>query len=422
MSVTSIAFLVSLLVVAAVFFFLPRGRARRLVLALCSLIFLATQIPTPASWVVMALFVLSGYAAGVWARSSPPGTARKWIVTTYIVLLLAVFVVLKEYQFLQFLIPRGTITRWVGIVGLSYMLFRQIHFVVDASEDQITHPSLWTYLNYQLNLFTLLAGPIQRYEDFARDWDSTAPVLVDGHARRKAIARLLIGILEVTVLGTAAQKLAAREVSHQLYLRSPHDILRFAIFFYAYPAYIYFNFSGYCDVVIAGASLVSLSLPENFNQPYLSRNVIDFWGRWHMTLTHWIRDYIFTPLYKAGIQRQVMRPSYLSYLCFFIALFLAGMWHGSSWNFAVFGLLHGAAVSINKMWEERIIRKRGRPGFRQYMKSPGIRAVSIFMTIQFVCFAFLFFPPQLNARLVFLKRFLLAKPPVARSSVIPEAR
>ena len=113
---------------------------------------------------------------------------------------------------------------------------------------------------------------------------------------------------------------------------------------YLYLFYLYMNFSGYCDIVIAGASLVGLRLPENFNQPFLARNILDYWSRWHITLGHWIRDYLFTPFYKAGAERFPAILSAVAVIGYFVAFTLAGIWHGSTWNFLIYGLLHGAAL------------------------------------------------------------------------------
>ena len=107
-------------------------------------------------------------------RASKPRSVQL-IVATYIVVLLISFVFLKDYQFLQFIIPPGAVARYVTIVGISYMLFRQIHYVVDVSQGQIEQTSLWVYLNYQLDLFTLYAGPIQRYQQFEECWMSLSP-------------------------------------------------------------------------------------------------------------------------------------------------------------------------------------------------------------------------------------------------------
>lgn len=221
-----------------------------------------------------------------------------------------------------------------------------------------------------------------------------------------AYGRVLIGMLKVALVGAFFMHVSDRFSQTQLHANKPTDVLKFAAIFYCYPAYIYFNFAGYCDIVIAGAALCGMVLPENFNHPWLARNPIDFWTRWHMTLTHLIRDYLFTPLYKNIVQRRPALARQASYGCYFVAPFLAGVWHGSSWNFVVFGLLHGMGVSVAKMWEESIIRRRKRAGLREYLKSPKIRVAAVVATFHFICFTFLFFPPDLRWKINFLRRFI----------------
>jgi D-alanyl-lipoteichoic acid acyltransferase DltB (MBOAT superfamily) len=417
MTITSASFLAAVMIVSAIIFFLPRGLPRQILLAVCNAAFLSLSIPNLTSAVVMAVFVLSGFFVAEIMRQIPNHRARPYLLASYLVGLLFAFVVLKEYAFLSFLIPPGTVSRWVSLVGLSYILFRQIHYVVDVSEGQIEQPSLWTYLNYQFDLFALYSGPIQRYQHFNESWGLLAPILNDAYLRLRALARIMLGVIKIAAVSTVALKIADHASSRQLHIRSPRDCVAFAELFYAYPAYIYFNFSGYCDIVIAGAAFVGIDLPENFNHPYLARNAIDFWGRWHMTLTHWIRDYVFTPMYKKGVENNVVRPQRLSYACYFIALFLAGLWHGSTANFAIFGLLHGAGVSVTKMWEERILRRRGRPGLREYLKSRPIYLAATVLTFHFVCFTFLFFPSDLSGRASFLRRFLFERPSAVIATV-----
>jgi D-alanyl-lipoteichoic acid acyltransferase DltB (MBOAT superfamily) len=410
MSVCSLGFFLGVLALAAVLFWLPAGSWRRGLLAACNAGFLALLIPNIASWVVLAAFLLSGWLVAVRVRSrAMSDRARTTVLTAYFVALLAVFLVLKQYSFLDWLIRPGAISARVSVVGLSYILFRQIHFIVDSAQEQITDHSLWTYLNYQLNLFTLYAGPIERHQDFLNSWASTRPILPDAHARRLAYARVLVGVVKVGFIGAVCLDYANRATVKQPHIDNVRDILKFATLFYLYPAYVYFNFAGYCDIVIGGASLAGIGLSENFNRPFLARNMLDYWNRWHMTLTRWIRDYIFTPLYKAGVERWPRHGRGLSYFSLFIALFLAGVWHGSSWNFVVFGALHGCGVAVTKMWEEAIIKRRGRPGLKRYLASRPIRWVATVVTVNFVCVTMLFFPPGLRDRATFLRRFVFER-------------
>ena len=103
--------------------------------------------------------------------------------------------------------------------------------------------------------------------------------------------------------------------------------------FYFYPIYLYFNFAGYCDIVIAASRFFGMKLPENFNRPYLARNVIEFWTRWHITLGTWIRDYLFMPMYKPVVERWPKRAPSLAWIFYFLAFVVAGAWHGGTANF-----------------------------------------------------------------------------------------
>ena len=414
MTVASPLFLVGLLVYALLLFLLPPGRPRQALFAACNLGFLAVFVPNPASWAALAAFVLSGYAAALLARRFAGSSGYQPFVSGYLLVLVLAFLVLKKYRFLEIVLPHRLMGHALVVVGLSYMLFRQIHFLIDTAESQIENASLWEYLNYQLNLFGLLAGPIQRFQDFRESWVSLRRLADDWFDLLKTHARLLAGIIKVTLVGAALLRWTELATANQLYVSRPLDIVKFAVLFYAYPAYIYFNFSGYCDIVIAGAAIAGMRMPENFDRPYLARNVIDFWARWHMTLTQWIRDYLFTPLYKGGVERWPRRAVTISYTCYFVALFLAGVWHGSSWNFMIFGLLHGSGVAVTKMWEEHIVRRRGRKGLREYLKSKPTRVLAVVLTLNFVCFTFLFFPSDLRGRAQFLRRFVLERPGAAQ--------
>ncbi len=418
MNVASLGFLVGALVYASLLFLLPPGRPRQILFAACAAGFLATYLPNLASAAAMAGFVVSGYFAARAARSLAGSRAYFPFLASYIVLLTGAFLLLKRYRFLELVLPHRLFNESLILIGLSYMLFRQIHFIVDTAESQIDGATLWEYLNYQLNPFTLIAGPIQRFQDFRESFSTLKRLTYDWFEMARLHARLFTGIVKVALVGALFLRWTEMAAAAQLHIWRGADVARFAVLFYFYPLYIYFNFSGYCDIAIAAAAIAGMRLPENFDRPYLARNAIDYWTRWHITLTHWIRDYIFTPLYKGGIQRWPSRARPLTYIAYFVALFLAGVWHGSSWNFMVFGLLHGAGVSATKMWEDHIIRRRGRKGLREYLKSRPTRALAIAVTMHFVCFTFLFFPTDLRGRVQFLRRFLFESPAAAAAQIV----
>ncbi len=343
MNLYSIESLLILFAIAAAFFLLPGPRGRQFAFAACSIGFLSTYLQDPSSWAVLLAFLLSGFGCGLLLRVRP----SRVIFVAYLVLLVASFAVLKRYEVIKPIVPARLLALPVEIVGLSYMLFRQIHFLVDLMQGQIERPTLWSYLNYQLNPFTLLAGPIQRYQDFQACWDRPVPLHRDRHDALKAYMRLFVGIIKVVLISEAFHAVYGRMLDQLDPGGPPGGPLRttavFAMMLYSFMFYLYMNFSGYCDVVIAGAGMLGLRLPENFRSPFAARNILDYWSRWHITLGHWIRDYLFTPLYKAGVERWPSHATTAAVTGYFVAFTLAGVWHGSTWNFLVYGLLHGAA-------------------------------------------------------------------------------
>ena len=411
MSFASLQFLVALLLLSAVFFYLPGLYWRQAILSGCNAIFLYLLIPNAASWAALGLFVLSGYGVAQLLRKWP----NRIVLSAYMVALIAAFLVIRKYDLVTAHLPESLTVHAVSIVGLSYMLFRQIAFLVDAFQGQIERMSLWSYANYQLNLFTLLSGPIQRYQDFYDRWIELVPVLEDGYAVRRAYFRLLMGVVKLTVVATAFLSLYERSAAPLMQASSsssalgrPEAIAHFLGVLYFYPVYLYLNFSAYCDIVIAGASLIGMKLPENFNQPYLSRNMIDYWTRFHRTLGFWIRDYLFLPLYKGVAERWPERADSLAFLCYFIAFFIAGIWHGPTANFVVFGVLQGIGVSAAKLWERHLIKRHGRTGLKKYLQSPRIRIAAITGTLHFEFFSLLFFPVDIDTTVHMFRTVLRA--------------
>jgi D-alanyl-lipoteichoic acid acyltransferase DltB (MBOAT superfamily) len=367
----------------ATYTFLQAVWLRRGFIAFGSAAFLWLQHPEPVPLLTLLGFVASGFVVARILAWRPSRT----LLVIYIVALTVTFVLLKRYDFLRLLPGDTLLAHTLDLVGLSFIFFRQIHYVVDVAQREIGRVELLSYLCYQLNPFSLLAGPIHRYQRFAEDWQSLKPLPVDAHRTRMAMLRILLGYIQVSVIA---------ELCLWVAMSAPGELWRIAplVKFYFFPAYVFFNFAGYCSIVIAGASLFGIRLPENFDRPYLARNMIDYWNRWHISLSTWIRDYVFTPVYMALARARPKQAPSLVFACYFLALFLAGVWHGASWNFVMFGLLNGLGVSATKLWENLIIARGGRKGLRAYMASQPILWAARFVTINFVCLTMVFLRPD----------------------------
>ncbi|HCH65969.1 MAG TPA: hypothetical protein DFR83_24420 [Deltaproteobacteria bacterium] len=150
---------------------------------------------------------------------------------------------------------------------------------------------------------------------------------------------------------------------------------------YAYTLQIYYDFSGYTDIAIGSARLFGIELPENFNRPYKATTVAAFWRRWHITLSNWVRDYIYYPLGGARVDRP-----WKIYRNLMLTMLIIGIWHGASWNFVVYGLLHGTATSVN-----RYFRKKGGHGLNDPLPSWWAWFWRWFLTFHFVVLARILF-------------------------------
>src|SRR5215472_7582732 len=255
MATGSIEFIVLLLLLTLGYSYVPSAWGRRAVLGACSAGFIAQFLPNLQSVAFLGAFLVLGYATSCRLRARPDHK----LFAGYLVVLVAAFAVVQRYAVADWVLGDLFRGRTIVVIGLSYMLFRQIHFNVDAMQGQIPEASLWGYLNYQINFLTLVAGPIQRYQEFSHFWNDPKPLLKTRHQVLTAYLRIFIGV--ICVAGISAALLHAHDLVYaalaeadpKATVRAPvATTLRALAVFYLYPLYMYFNFAGYCDIVIGG--------------------------------------------------------------------------------------------------------------------------------------------------------------------------
>jgi D-alanyl-lipoteichoic acid acyltransferase DltB (MBOAT superfamily) len=226
-----------------------------------------------------------------------------------------------------------------------------------------------------------------------------APPVLDPDMQARGLWLIATGLGKKIVIGdTLSVNLVGRAFGNPERFSS----IELAVAVYAYAIQIYCDFSGYTDVAFGSALLFGYRLPENFNAPYLARNLQDFWHRWHISLSTWLRDYLYVPL--GGSRKGTLR----TYVNLMITMLLGGLWHGASWNFVIWGALHGGGLAATRMWQ----RARGAD------ESKGVgRVINPFLTFQFVCLAWVFFraPTFAHATLI-LSRIARATTGVANVS------
>lgn len=244
-------------------------------------------------------------------------------------------------------------------LAISFFAFEYIHYLYDVGHGKKPLKAPQEFLAFSIFFPSLVAGPIKRYHDFI-------PSLKAGLSSRDG-SDIVYGCLRV-----------ARGFFKKLFLADNFNqfILTKQVFFDFLPLWqrwlivialagrIYFDFSGYTDIAIGIAMMLGIKLPENFNAPYKATSIRDFWQRWHMSLSLWIRDYVYIPL--GGGNRGALRKSGNAILAFA----LCGLWHGASWNFLAWGLYHGAGLAASTYYR-RLPLQLGRPFAALFDSLPG---------------------------------------------------
>jgi D-alanyl-lipoteichoic acid acyltransferase DltB (MBOAT superfamily) len=288
-----------------------------------------------------------------------------------------VYIWLKKYVFLP---PGIFLHSPYFTVGLSYIFFRVLHLLIETGDgDEKRHIGLGAYLLYTLNLTTLISGPIQQYDEFARDQFAAQPIELGPRVIGLQLERIIRGFFKVNVLAMVLE-MAWSNALAQMSDPLPAQAKMLAAFklVVIYPLFLYANFSGYIDIVIALARLMRLRLPENFDRPFSAASFLDFWNRWHITLSTWVKTYVYNPLLLVLMRRissQAVQP-FLGVFCFFVTFFLVGVWHGRSSEFLVFGVMLGTGVSVNKLWQIGMGRILGRKSYKALTRNPAYIALS----------------------------------------------
>jgi alginate O-acetyltransferase complex protein AlgI len=370
---------------------LSRSRVwRSIVIMLASLVFLAMLAKSAVVLIPLAAFLLFGYGA-LAMREHGWSRGAAWSIPAVIL----AYVWLKKYTFLpeRFFLHFPYFT-----LGLSYIFFRVLHLLIEAGEgagaEDKRRIGFGAYLLYTLNFTTLISGPIQRYDEFARDQFAVQPLPLESSVIGLQLERIVRGFFKVNVLAMLLHMMQENGLEH---LTQPGSIERklFAAtqLTVAYPLFLYANFSGYIDIVIALARLMRIRLPENFDRPFSASSFLDFWNRWHITLSTWLKTYVYNPLLLALMRRisSLALQPLLGVVCFFVTFFLIGLWHGRTSEYLVFGILQGGGVALNKLWQLGLTRILGRKAYKELAKNAIYIAFGRGLTFSWFAFTMFWF-------------------------------
>ncbi len=260
---------------------------------------------------------------------------------------------------------------WTLPLTLSFYVFQALTYTIDLyRRDAKGTRSYLAHLAAVSFFPTTLAGPITRVSSLIDQFEK--PKMLDPADGGRAMFLIGMGLMKKLMI---ADFLGANLVNRVFDFPNLYSGTETLVAVYAYALQIYYDFSGYTDIAIGSALLLGIKLPQNFNRPYAAENVADFWRRWHITLSNWLRDYLYFSL-------PGKRVKWLSYFNLFLTMVIGGLWHGAGWTFVIWGALHGLGLVVVRLWQT----KTGTA------KATGVwRYVSIFATFQFVCFAWIFF-------------------------------
>ena len=340
---TSISFLYYFLPLVLIVYFIVPKKYKNLVLLLFSLLFYFYGEP---KYILLMLFeILVAYIGAILIDKYKDKSIL--ILTLFIHIILLVI-----FKYTDFFISNinnifNTNFKLLNIalpIGISFYTFQIISYVIDVYRGKVKVQKSFLKLATYVSLFPqLIAGPIVRYEIIEDELDNRTHSFENfALGTRRFIIGLAKKVLIANMLG---------ELCTKFDLINERSIVFYWLFAISYMLQIYFDFSAYSDMAIGLGKIFGFNFLENFNYPYISKSITEFWRRWHISLGSWFRDYVYIPL---GGNR-VSKIKFLRNIL--IVWLLTGIWHGASWNFIIWGLLFGILLIIEKLWLNKILDK-----------------------------------------------------------------
>lgn len=388
----SLSYLFFLPVVLGLFYVVPK-QWRYVLLLLASYFFYMSWLPVYG----ILLFVLSTVNYGLGLAIHHFEKVRKPLLVSGLILNLgtlcfykyALFLISNWNQVLQVLEKKchlstaalhGPELSIILPLGISFFVFEFIHYLVDVYKGDRPLKDFVQFSLFSAFFPSQIAGPIKRYQDFRKQLDAPVPLDVDRFWA--GLERILQGLFKKMALSDNLAPLVEVGFQHSSTIGT-YDAWVSAI---AFTLQIYFDFSGYTDIGIGSAKLFGIDLPENFNLPYVASSLTDFWKRWHISLSSWLRDYLYIPL--GGGRCNPLRK----HMNLVATMLLGGLWHGAAWQYVVWGGFHGLGLVANHSFDQ-VSKSDNKVGsvIQSFNKNAASKYVYWFSTLLFVVIGWVFF-------------------------------
>lgn len=278
----------------------------------------------------------------------------------------------------------------LGFLGISYLTFRSVQMVMEMRDGMIKEYHWLHYLRFLLFFPTISSGPIDRYRRFEKEANEAPEREVYVELLGKGVFRLFLGFLYKFILGYFFGSFLLPIVSKEALMQGG---ISWALvgYMYVYSLYLFFDFAGYSLFAVGTSNLMGYDVPMNFNKPFLSPNIKEFWNRWHMSLSFWFRDYVYMRLMFTLMKKKVFKSRIVSSNVGYFALFLLmGIWHGLTWFYIAYGIYHALWICLNDAWIRYKKKHKNLPSNRW------THTLAVVGTFHGVCFSFLIFSGFLN--------------------------
>lgn len=270
-----------------------------------------------------------------------------------------------------------------GFVGISYLTFRVVQMIIEIYDGVIKDVSLVELTAFLAFFPSFSSGPIDRSRRFSADWNRVLPREEYLELCGRGVWKLLLGAVYKFVLAAGAYKIMGS-------LGAGGPWYCWIGYAYAYGVYLFFDFAGYSLMAVGSAYILGVELPDNFRQPFISKDIREFWDRWHISLSHWFRDFVFTRFVMYSAKKKWF-SSRLQRACvgFFVNMGLMGLWHGITPSYILYGLYHGLLLAVTETYQKKS------SFYKKHRSDRWYQVVSWAVTMQLVMFGFFLFSGQL---------------------------
>ena len=337
--------------------------------------------------------------------------ARRGVLITGVLIVLLLFVILKTpalaklssagLRSLMGQDPSLAQSIDFGWLGLSYVIFRLIHTFLDRANGRLKDIRLDEYLIFIIFYPSFMAGPLDKLQRFRKDLDNPKPF--DAEELLQSGKRLATGLFWKFILADTLALIALSAANVSQVTSTGWMWIMLA----AYSFQIYFDFAGYSDIAIGTGMLLGFQLPENFNHPYRQPNLTLFWNNWHMSLTQWIRGYLFNPLTRSLRRNKKLPAPLIIFITQMTTMLVIGLWHGVTPNFVIWGAWHGLGLFIHNRWSSFAGAKvnsltADKPGLAKTFQISGMLFTLLYVSLGWIWFAL---PTTKDALMAFGKLF-----------------